>query len=40
MLMRGDRSPSARQWRSALVLALLIFILDYGLLFWADQRLL
>ncbi len=38
MLARGERSPSARQWTSVLLLALLIFVLDYGLLFWAEQR--
>lgn len=35
---RRERSPSARQWASATVLALLIFVGDYGLLFWAEQR--
>jgi drug/metabolite transporter (DMT)-like permease len=38
MMARGERSPSARQWMSAFVLAVLIFVLDYGLLFWAEQR--
>jgi drug/metabolite transporter (DMT)-like permease len=38
MLVQGERSPSLRQWTSAFVLALLIFVLDYGLLFWAEQR--
>jgi len=38
MLARGERSPSARQWASATLLAILIFVLDYGLLFWAEQR--
>lgn len=38
MLARGARSPSRRQWISALLLAVLIFVLDYGLLFWAEQR--
>jgi len=38
MLARGERSPSARQWLSASLLAVLIFVLDYGLLFWAEQR--
>ena len=37
-MARGGRSPSARQWMSACLLALLIFVLDYGLLFWAEQR--
>jgi drug/metabolite transporter (DMT)-like permease len=38
MFARGERSPSRRQWMSAFLLALLIFVLDYGLLFWAEQR--
>jgi drug/metabolite transporter (DMT)-like permease len=38
MAGNGERSPSARQWLSAFVLAVLIFVLDYGLLFWAEQR--
>ena len=38
MLARGERSPSGRQWTSAFLLAVLIFVLDYGLLFWAEQR--
>src|SRR5437764_11666658 len=38
MIARGERSPSVRQWLSALLLALLIFVIDYGLLFWAEQR--
>jgi drug/metabolite transporter (DMT)-like permease len=38
MMARGERLPSGRQWRSASVLAVLIFVLDYGLLFWAEQR--
>src|SRR5271167_3902591 len=35
---RGERSPTPRQWASISVLALLIFLCDYGLLFWAEQR--
>jgi len=38
MLARGERSPTMRQWLSAFFLALLIFVFDYGLLFWAEQR--
>src|ERR1700677_4731781 len=38
MVARGERSPSRRQWMSVVVLALLIFVVDYGLLFWAEQR--
>ena len=38
VLATGERPPSTRQWLSALVLAVLIFVVDYGLLFWAEQR--
>jgi drug/metabolite transporter (DMT)-like permease len=38
MIARGERSPSGRQWMSAFLLALPIFVFDYGLLFWAEQR--
>jgi len=38
MIAQGGRSPSGRQWMSAFFLAVLIFALDYGLLFWAEQR--
>src|SRR5579863_772817 len=38
MLAHGERPPSSRQWTSASILAILIFVLDYGLLFWAEQR--
>jgi drug/metabolite transporter (DMT)-like permease len=38
MIARGDRSPSGREWRSACLLGVVIFVLDYGLLFWAEQR--
>jgi len=38
MLARGEESPTVRQWMSACGLAVLIFVLDYGLLFWAEQR--
>jgi drug/metabolite transporter (DMT)-like permease len=37
-IARGERSPSGRQWASVSLLAFLIFVLDYGLLFWAEQR--
>jgi drug/metabolite transporter (DMT)-like permease len=37
-IARGERSPSGRQWASASVLAILIFVGDYGLVFWAEQR--
>src|SRR6266436_8358596 len=38
MIARGERSPTGRQWMSASLLAILIFVLDYGLVFWAEQR--
>lgn len=38
MIARGERSPTARHWASAFLLAFLIFVCDYGLLFWAEQR--
>lgn len=37
-LAQGEKSPSSREWISALLLAFLIFVLDYGLLFWAERR--
>ncbi len=38
MLLKGERNPTAKQWGSATLLATLIFVGDYGLLFWAEQR--
>ena len=38
MLARREASPTLRQWGSATILASLIFLGDYGLLFWAEQR--
>jgi drug/metabolite transporter (DMT)-like permease len=38
MRARGTPSPSAREWSAATFLAVLIFVLDYGLLFWAERR--
>jgi drug/metabolite transporter (DMT)-like permease len=37
-LARGERSPNRREWMSVTILALLIFVFDYGFLFWAEQR--
>jgi len=36
--MRGTPSPTAREWGSASMLAILIFVFDYGFLFWAEKR--
>jgi drug/metabolite transporter (DMT)-like permease len=38
LIARGERSPTRSQWLSATILAILIFVIDYGLLFWAEQR--
>jgi drug/metabolite transporter (DMT)-like permease len=38
MMAKGERLPSGQQWTSVLLLAFLIFVVDYGLLFWAEQR--
>ena len=36
--MRGEQGPSGREWGSVTVLAVLIFVGDYGAVFWAEQR--
>src|ERR1700756_418191 len=38
MRAKGTVWPTAREWFSAALLAVLIFVLDYGLLFWAERR--
>jgi drug/metabolite transporter (DMT)-like permease len=38
MIAKGEPSPNRRQWMSIALLAVLIFVVDYGLLFWAEQR--
>jgi drug/metabolite transporter (DMT)-like permease len=38
MRAKGTVSPTAREWFSATLLGVLIFVLDYGLLFWAERR--
>jgi drug/metabolite transporter (DMT)-like permease len=37
-MARGEPMPTRPQLRSILILALLIFVMDYGLLFWAERR--
>ena len=37
MLVRGEARPNARQWRNLLVLSLLMFVAEYGPLFWAEK---
>jgi drug/metabolite transporter (DMT)-like permease len=38
MRTKGTASPTSREWTAASMLAVLIFVLDYGLLFWAERR--
>jgi drug/metabolite transporter (DMT)-like permease len=38
MIARGEPSPNRQQWMSVLLLGFVIFVVDYGLLFWAEQR--
>ena len=38
MRAKGTPSPTVSQWGGASVLAVLIFVIDYGLLFWAEKR--
>ena len=38
MRAQGTPSPTRREWSAATLLAVLIFVFDYGLLFWAEQR--
>ena len=38
LLARGGRSPTPGQWLSASVLGFVMFVVDYGLLFWAETR--
>ena len=35
---RREKAPSGREWASVSVVAFLIFVVDYGLVFWAEQR--
>lgn len=35
---RRETMPTLREWGSITILAVLIFLLDYGFLFWAEQR--
>jgi drug/metabolite transporter (DMT)-like permease len=33
-----EHQPTMRQWLSAFLLGFIIFVVDYGILFWAEQR--
>jgi len=36
--LQGTPSPRRREWASAALLGFVIFVVDYGLLFWAERR--
>lgn len=38
MRAKGTQSPALREWGAVWLLAVLIFVFDYGLLFWAERR--
>src|SRR5215831_3729186 len=38
LLWRDAESPTLREWLAASFLGFLIFVVDYGCLFWAEQR--
>jgi drug/metabolite transporter (DMT)-like permease len=38
MRLKGTPAPSRREWAGASLLGTLIFVIDYGCLFWAEQR--
>lgn len=38
MKAKGEPSPTWKQWRGATLLAVLFFVGDYGLVFWAETR--
>jgi drug/metabolite transporter (DMT)-like permease len=38
MRLQGTPAPTRRQWRGAIMLGALMFLIDYACLFWAEQR--
>src|ERR1700693_523534 len=38
MIAHGEPSPTRREWIGASVIGIMIFVMDYGLLFWAEER--
>jgi drug/metabolite transporter (DMT)-like permease len=38
MRVKGTPSPTRREWAAISFLAVLIFVFDYGLIFWAEKR--
>src|SRR5271163_2602230 len=37
-MAKGEQLPSVREWGSIMLIAFVIFVCDYGLLFWSEQR--
>ncbi len=37
MRAKGETAPTAKQWRSLTIMALLMFVAEYGPLFWAEK---
>jgi drug/metabolite transporter (DMT)-like permease len=37
MVLKGEAKPTAVQWRNLAVLSLLMFVAEYGALFWAEK---
>jgi len=38
MRLKGTPAPNLREWAAASLLGAIIFVVDYGCLFWAEQR--
>jgi drug/metabolite transporter (DMT)-like permease len=38
MRLKGTAAPTSREWASACLMGTLIFLIDYGCIFWAEQR--
>ena len=38
LVARGERLPTKREWVNASLLSIVMFVFDYGVLFWAEQR--
>ena len=37
MTLKGEAKPTAKQWRNLLIMSLLMFVAEYGPLFWAEK---
>jgi drug/metabolite transporter (DMT)-like permease len=38
LVVRGERLPTKREWVNASLLSIVMFVFDYGVLFWAEKR--